>query len=844
MKMRGKRLTALLLALCAALGLTACGSGGDKDGAEQLSGMIYVPSFIDLDADFDYIRGGCCDGKNAYIVASVSTETEVTDPETGETYTDYDYRQSVYRIDLETGELGELEDYAPNWSFDDTDDGWFDIRSIEIGPDGGIWVTEEADFYEYDLPEDFDEETGSKWQYRTSRESQLMRKLDSTGQELDRVDISGVREALSGWNYINYVIRDGEGGFFVSGYGENGSNQVAVLDKDGSLLFTLDNSGWGAPVVLGDGSVALRRNNEDGGSFLSVVDKAAKGWSGAEYPLPYGANEYYNGTGKYLFYYNSGESLYGYDAGAGEGEKLLSWSDADINVDSLVFFALLEDGRIAAMTQNWGTDGPNIELAVLKQTDRSELPEKTTLTFATMYLDSSTRSGIIKFNKSSDKYRIEIHDYSEYNTADDYQAGLTKLSAEILAGNVPDILAASGLPMRQYEAKGLLEDLWPFIDSDPEISRDTLMIRVFEAAEKDGKLYESIENFGMSTVIGSRAVVGDEMGWTLEELKAALAAMPEGCAIFNVSETKSQMLQYVLALNVDGYVDWDTGECRFDSDGFKAALEFCNSFPLEYDWEAQRDDYEGDPARIMAGRQMLLAQTFGGFDDFQMYEAMFAGEENLKTIPDEYRYGSGGGSVTVSGAGDYSMTERASSRLRPGRYVTFIGFPMEDGSIGSTFTIGNSMSMSSACKDKEGAWSFIRELLLPQESRKYYSSYGWNFPTNKADFDAMAAKAMEAEYVRDGEGNVMLDQDGEPIQETKSGWSWDPLNIDIVATTQEEYGQIMELYNAIDSISSYDTSIYEIVNDLAGSYFNGDKGLDETADLIQGRVQLYINESR
>ena len=91
----------------------------------------------------------------------------------------------------------------------------------------------------------------------------------------------------------------------------------------------------------------------------------------------------------------------------------------------------------------------------------------------------------------------------------------------------------------------------------------------------------------------------------------------------------------------------------------------------------------------------------------------------------------------------------------------------------------------------------------------------------------------------------VLDQDGNPVERSKGGWNWgDSLSIDIVATTQEEYDQIMELYNAVETVTNYDTSIYDIISEMAGSYFTGDKGLDETASLIQGKVQLYINENR
>ena len=854
----GRRLTALLLALCALLGLTACGSGGDQksgDNTEQLSGTVYVPEFLTLDAEFSYISGGCCDGQNAYIVASIDHEEEVTDPETGETHNNHWSEEGIFQISLETGAVTKLENYEPSYSFANYDEGWFNLDSVRLGADGTLWVRERAHIYAYDLPEDFDEETGNKWEYQTnSQEVEVIRQLDTSGKELNRLDASGIREKLADWNYINNLLVGADGCFYVTGDGK-----IAVLDKDANLLFTLDDDSWGEFVLLNDGSVGMRRRTAEGSLVLSVLDKDAKGWGTAEYPLPYAASNLYDGTGKYLFYYHSGENLYGYNAETPEGERLLSWSSADINMERLVFFSFLPDGRVAAMTQDWVRSGTGddyssrqvIELAVLTEKDISEIPEKTVLTFATMGLGSDMRSSIIKFNKSSHQYRIEIKDYSEYSTENDYQAGLTKLNTEILAGNGPDLLAVSNLPIQQYAAKGLLEDLWPIIDSDPDISRDSLMERVFTAAERDGKLYQIFDGFSINTVVGSQKVVGDSLSWNLEDLKAALEAMPEGCSIFGQTSTKSNMLFYVLAMNVDSYVDWDTGKCSFDSDSFKSALEFCNSFPLEYDRD-ETAEYEDDTVRIAAGRQMLMELSLSDFHNMQIYEAMFAGEEGLQTLNIDYDYSSTNGSYTVAvsdgsgGSVAVGGDTQVSQRLKPGRYITFVGYPMEDGRCGSSFAIGNSVAMSSSCKDKEGAWSFIRELLLPEDSRKYYTdAYGWGFPSNKVDFDAHAAEAMKAEYMTDGAGNPILDQDGNPVEQSKGGWSWgNSLSIDVVATTQQEYDQIMELYNTITTISSYDTSIYDIVKDLADSYFNGDKSLDETVNLIQGRVQLYINENR
>ena len=57
---------------------------------------------------------------------------------------------------------------------------------------------------------------------------------------------------------------------------------------------------------------------------------------------------------------------------------------------------------------------------------------------------------------------------------DDYTAGITKLNADIAAGNVPDIMVINNqLPVNSYIEKGLFEDLNPYIEKDEELDRIT-----------------------------------------------------------------------------------------------------------------------------------------------------------------------------------------------------------------------------------------------------------------------------------------------------------------------------------------------------------------------------------
>ena len=798
-----KRGAALLLALTLTLGLAACGK--DKDnGTEQLTGKVYVPEFLDFNLDVEYISGGCATGDAVYLMGSKSQEREETDPATGEILYYYDEIYSLYRIPLDGSDPVKLEAYQPT-ALPEGAEGNVGVGSITAADDGTVWLTEHVGVYTFDLPESFNPENDDKWNYHTYEESIIRRQLDASGNEIGRVDISDLAGKL-GVEYVYANLFDRAGNLYAVT-----ETEVVMLDPQLNKVFSVEGEDIaGSPTLLSNGRLGLLNyiydeEKETGAWTMKTVDPEAQDW-GEEYTLPENAYNAYPGGGEYLFYYQNGDSIYGYKAGAAEGEKIFSWIDSDINRSNMEFFSFLPDGRVVVVTREWQSDNSKVELAIMTATDRSQLPEKTTLTYATMYLGYDVRSQIIEFNKTSDKYRIEVRDYSEFATAEDSSAGLTRLNTEIVAGNVPDMLETSSIPLRQYAAKGLLEDLWPFIENDTDIGgRAGVMEHVLNAAEQDGKLYEIFTNFAIRTVAGPKNIVGDRMSWTLADLQEALAKMPEGCAIFGQTDTKTDMLSNVMAQNADSFVDWSTGQCRFDSEDFKALLAFCNSFPAEYDWENSQDEWEDPYTRIISGKQMLTSVYFSQLRwDFLENDGLFKSQ---------------GGAA-------------------------FIGYPREDGGVGSGFTTNGGVAMSAACKDKEGAWSFMRTRLLSQSTDEESARYWSNFPVNKADFDKMVEEAMTVQYEQDENGQPLLDENGQPIEIKETWWISDDLQLEQGAVTQEQYDRFMALYNAVDSVYYFDEAIYDIVADMAGAYFAGDRSLDDTAAQIQSRVTLYVNENR
>ena len=67
-------------------------------------------------------------------------------------------------------------------------------------------------------------------------------------------------------------------------------------------------------------------------------------------------------------------------------------------------------------------------------------------------------------------------------------------------------------------------------------------------------------------------------------------------------------------------------------------------------------------------------------------------------------------------------------------------------------------------------------------------------------------------------------------------------SISIYAMTQEQVDQILNLINTTTAVYGYDESILNIISDEAAAYFAGEKSLDDTANMIQSRVNLYVAE--
>ena len=798
----------LLLVLAMALSLAACGNKEqgsakpDQPQQEETPEYGYKTSFRELNVPEDsYLNLQVYTDKGFYATSYEKTgQRELREGEVLDYEGQLDiYSTRIYYVPFD-GQPRLLEAYEPIPAAEDTENrtnygSGCDVQALVLREDGKLLSLDRAYENWFDgTPEEANsdsEDNYDKWRYTSSY---YMRVLNEDGSEEScvRLDYKGDM----GDDYLNFFgAQLDEAGNLL---GLAGTKLIAFA-PDGTAAYTIESDDYFENMVqLRDGRIALSISGENGMELFTVDTE--KHELGERIEIPRNAYYLLPGSGDYDFYYRDGSSLYAYSAESGESEKLLNFINCDVNGDYLNGLRVDDQGNVSGVHTQWTGEERSVEYVTLSRVPADSLPQKETIRMAVMWLDQNLSDQVINFNRHSDDVRVEIVDYSEFNTEDDYEAGRTKLLTEIMSGNMPDLFVLQQLPYRQLAAKGLLEDLYPYLDADPELSREDFFPTVLKAMENNGKLCRLCPSFTIMTLLAAESLVGSEPGWTYDEFRAALASMPEGCTPVSESMARPDVLQLLLNLDMDQFVDWNTGKCSFDSQEFIDLLNFTNLFQAEYNWDPDFDwsTWESDEQRIAAGKQMCMASAIYSVDSVLYNDFYFGGS------------------------------------------ATYIGWPTNSG-VGNALNLGDTaFAMGTNCANKDAAWKFLRTLLMES-----YQDQVWSLPVNVHSFDKQVEKAMTPEYMKDAEGNILLDENGEKKMISKGGVGMADGSVhEIYAMTQEQADKLMQVINTTERSVEFNDSIYDIVLEQAEAFFQGQKSAEEVARLIQSKANIYVNEQR
>ena len=783
-----KKVLSLLLACVIALSLTACGkSAGSGSGAGSSgsaasetanNGFKYISSFTPFkEVEFDSLSSELYTEDGFYAAAIYLSGARKCIP----VFIGYD------------GSIKELSDYTPIASAENADGranytAGDNIVSINQMSDGRLLVIVNVFENWNDNPEITPDDI-RYYENCHSTQSTYARFLNAGGEESSSFcfDISGQESFVSAAvTADDTIIAATNSGLYA-------------YSQDGTKLWQTETEDSPARVIpMPDGRVYYTAYSMSGGFSIFRLDEKTH-TSGEAVKLPDSSDFIIAGDGKHDFYYSSGSGFYSFDLETAKAVRLFSWTDLNITESMFTPVYAAKDGSIYGyINESTYADGTIRDYKVfqINEVPASSVKEKKTLVLATLDLTYESRMQVIKFNRASEDYHIVINDYSQYAEGNDVSSAILKLETEILAGNCPDIIDLSSISVNRLAARGLLEDLYPYIDADSEIKREDLLPNILAAAENNGKLVSTVSGFGIISLAGASDIVGDKPGWTYDEFNSALSMMPEGCTALSPSTTRKDIINYCLTLDLNHYVDWTTGKCNFECEEFTNLLKFAKSFPATYD--ISTDDGTSTIERMSRGLQMLLPT-------------------HLTTL-----------------------TSTMSDKIIFGEHpYTYVGYPSCSGDPGNFISISSGFGMSSVCSEKQGAWEFLRTFFTEDYQRTSYT-----IPSNKAVFDAKLKSAMTVQYEKDENGNYLTDENGEmvphPVLQYMSGSN----TVYYYALSQEDADNLVSLIENTSRSLDYDISIINIVNEQAEAFFRGQKSAGEVAKLIQSRVSIYVNEQR
>ena len=539
-----------------------------------------------------------------------------------------------------------------------------------------------------------------------------------------------------------------------------------------------------------DNNIIIRTTKEstdaDAESTLQFVTyDAAQNKLGTTYDLDmnaYSAGQVTPGFGDYNLLIRSSSGLYGYKYSDGKREKIVDYYASNIASDSVYRSFFTDKDNLYFMYE---TDGEATDLVRYKKVDPKEVADRKVLTLAMTNDAHDMKKLVRRYNDSQTKYTVQIVDYSEESNPD------SKLGADISAGKVPDLYVVdsgiAGQPIQKHVSKGLLEDLTPYIEKDEELSMEDFIPAVIDSLKVDGKLYFVTPRVSLNTLVGNGAEIGMETGWTAEEMKEYVESKPEGSLLLEMPSKDSLLYNLMIGTGYQ-FVDWGKGECHFDSADFKNIMEMCNRGAGDEDLFSA----DSSTASLIQSKKLLLSDILVAPDDIIAFNKLYNGKASFK------------------------------------------GFPVSEGS-GSYFSAYMGIAMSAKCDDKDGAWDFIRTMLLKDTVADDYM-FTSMVPIREDVYQMKMDTLTTTKEYTDEYGNTVTPREG-----TDSPYG---VEIDTKPLTDDDIKAYRTIIDSTDHFNYYDPAVMEIVSEEAAAYFSGDKSLDDVCNIIQDRATTYINENK
>lgn len=633
----------------------------------------------------------------------------------------------------------------------------------------------------------------SNYSEKEQKQSYSIVSMNTSGEELSNTDITQDIENDEEY-YTGTMKMDAEDNLYVS----SGDKKILTYDKEGKKTGEIkaDAHLIGLAKTKDGSMVAGIKDDESGSLQICEIDTKSNKLANSKQIDDVGnfSNSCLINGSQYDLYIQGSDGIYGVDLADEQSIKVMDYVASNIEVKGLNKVLVLGEDKF--LVTGYGTESSYVSVyskegsKEVSKEDSEDPAEETTeyvgekidITYAGTYVMEEVKSAAVAFNKANDKYRVIIKDYS---SGEDPQA---ELVTDLLSGDVPDVLDVSSGGIERYISKGLLEDLYPMLEADKDISKEDLLEAPLKALETDGKLYSIASAFSLNAIIGAKEDFKSKQSWTIQDLIEYDKSKGDSAVAFG-QYSRSEAIHTLVTGNINKYINWSTGECSFDSDEFIGVLDYAATYPAEMNYSEDDETY---PSQVKSGK-ILLIPGFVGIDQIQLYKEMY------------------------------------------GKDITGIGYPTQDAT-GITASYLYQMGITTQSKNKEGAWEFIKWFLTEDFAYTNMINGMGGLPIRKDSFEELIKVHSATESYTDSHGNE--------VEAYQSSWEWDDLEVAIKPSSKEDIQLFKSLVDNVSGIYSYDNKIMDIINEEAEEFFEGKNDAKTAAKNINNRVSTYVNENR
>ena len=290
-------------------------------------------------------------------------------------------------------------------------------------------------------------------------------------------------------------------------------------------------------------------------------------------------------------------------------------------------------------------------------------------------------------------------------------------------------------------------------------------------------------------------MVGERESWTFGEMRALVEQAVDDNMdhiikdIMDREMNAEEFLWRALWLSGDYFLDFEENRANLDNEAFINLLELAARLPQE-DFEWGFDAFRDHVMRMRAREQLLKEAWLYSVNMYHMYRSVF--EEDM----------------------------------------VFLGWPGVDGG-NHVVNFNGGFAINASAADPDAAWDFLRQFLMP------------GLDTMPGMFGGSPGFTLRIDELEEAIAEAMVPEYENNIQVPRILYSMNAnVDIPLYAMTEAEAEELRSIIWGANITGNSIGIILEILSEEWLPFVHGDRTAEDTARILQNRIQTFLHERR